>query len=485
MRNKLNKHPCLVALFTAIFIVGAFIGSSVIAGVQDRSSDIDLMPAHDNYIRLPDVEEPSEFIPETIRTPARGTTYFPTGDLGQLGRTQTREPPDDETWLANDEGNLMYKGEVQYAVAGRTVLINSVRDLTFLEGDTTGASVFWMDWGNHYIVDFYAIGRSGGTDEPISGTTWVRISGVSGIFRSVLEKDDQKTVTVEIAQTGETGYVLLQSGNSIFQAWAPLNSGCTTYVGPGGDSGATVVREGDSGVTHQTLMVTEDTNGVVPTNTVTNVTDGGFDSEVQKLGDWKIWKAQYLAGVSVVPTRKHIVSEDAVTAGNVVYIDSVDDLTQWEVSTTGEDISGQSHFQMEAGKVYLVDLAAIELSGSKVDLASSHMVGWSAVTALLPLATQATDGSTIKVIMKSDDSGPAGGVTTIEIWPAPAAGSTVYRGYDLLGQNALACQSATSFFSNAYTGTTLIDVRGESMEYTLSFNTGVSAVPSEINLINY
>ncbi|KKL81443.1 hypothetical protein LCGC14_1994730, partial [marine sediment metagenome] len=305
MRNKLNKHPCWVAMVTALLIFTAFIGSTVIAGISDRSSKIDLVKDPHNYIRMPNIGKPSRFLRPDVRTrpfDAAQALVSGTTNPGQTGRNQYNTPASEEAWLGNDEGNLMYKGEVQLAIAGRTVIIDSVKDLTTLGGETSasGNSIFFMDWGNHYIVDLWSIAFSGGTDSPVAGTTSFPESGISGIFRSVLQKDDQKTITVEIAQTGNTGFVHLLAGATVFTVWAPLNSGATTYNGDPG-AGVTNINNGDSGVTHQTMMISP--------NQITNVTDGGVDLSVRFLGDKKTWKAQYLAGVSVIPVEETIVND--------------------------------------------------------------------------------------------------------------------------------------------------------------------------------
>lgn len=319
MRNKFEKHPYMLALVSILLMVGCFIGSSVLAGIQDRFSDIDLKPTPDNYIRLPDVQRPSKmFAPEVRTDPFVNSLVAGTTMPGQTGRTLTSEVPSGEAWLANNGGNLMYKGEVQLPLAGRTVLIDSVKDLTFLKSgisavptsqysSDSGNSVFWLEWGNHYIVDPYQIAYSGGTKNPVQGTTYIPLTEVSGIFRSVLKDDDRKTITVEIAQTGVTGYAEL-TGITPVSLWAPLNSGATSYDGNGGNmmSGITIAN-GDSGVTHQTMLLTTG-NGVMQ---ITGALNGGVNRELKKMGDRIIFIANYNAGISVVPISKYIEKGDS------------------------------------------------------------------------------------------------------------------------------------------------------------------------------
>ncbi|KKK97500.1 hypothetical protein LCGC14_2652110, partial [marine sediment metagenome] len=95
------------------------------------------------------------------------------------------------------------------------------------------------------------------------------------------------------------------SGDTPFSIWAPLNSGVSSYDGNGGNmiSGITIA-EGDSGVTHQTLMRSPDD--------ITTVLSGGNDLAVRFLGDKKTWKAQYLAGVSVIPVEESLVNDNGM-----------------------------------------------------------------------------------------------------------------------------------------------------------------------------
>lgn len=62
MANRLKRHPYLLAFISVVFIVTAFIGSTVIAGLRDRSSLIELYGDHDlpgNYINMPAITAPS------------------------------------------------------------------------------------------------------------------------------------------------------------------------------------------------------------------------------------------------------------------------------------------------------------------------------------------------------------------------------------------------------------------------------------------
>lgn len=405
MKDKLNKHPCLLAFFSVLLIIVAFMGSTVVAGIRDRSSKIDLMPDPQNYIRLPNVDRSSNFLRPEIRTKAFVNSLVSgTTNPGQTGRNLYNTPAAGEAWLANDEGNLMYKGEIQLAIAGKTVVIDSVTDLTALTGETSasGNSIFWMDWGNHYIVDPYSIAFSGGTNNPIAGTTTISISGISGIMRSVLEKDDQKTITLEIAQTGATGWAHLRSGTTPVTVWAPLNSGATTYNAT--DGGVTGINAGDSGVTHQSLNVTSNVNGSELVNTITNVADGGKDSEVQRMGEWKTWKADYLAGVSVIPVKKYIIPRSPV------------------VRPTFTDAAGYT-IDHTAGKVWEIDLS---VGQSSVGDGAHTAVGKqsSGITVSVPTTiTAAMDGQPMTFIVTLPKG--TAGTTNMVLWAGATATSGV------------------------------------------------------------
>lgn len=463
MRKKINRHPYLMAVFSVILIIAAFIGSTVIAGIEDRGSLIDLKPDPDNYIRLPNVGEPSDFLRPDPRVEAFVNSLVAgTTNPGQTGRNLYNTPADGETWLANDEGNLMYKGEVQLAVAGRTVVIDSVDDLTFLSSTTSpagpgpnyssdsGASFFWLDWGNHYIVDPYSIAFSGGTNNPIAGTTDVGISGISAIFRSVLEKDDQKTITIEIAQTGTTGWGHLRSGTTPITVWAPLNSAVTSYDGNAGNmiSGVTVA-SGDSGVTHQVMQITNTTitaAGTVWTESLTTQATGGSDTDLQRLGDKKTWRAHYNSGISVVPVEKTLVPMNVnQERGDIVLIDNTNDLSAWSGS-----VAGTSYFVMEWGKHYFVDPFAILNSGSASTTGTTAIVACSEVTGILPWVSGTSVYKTVTVTMlQTGNTGYAGwyagGITTCTLWAAmhPAVTSYGLSGISALGGTVLTATGAT------------------------------------------
>ncbi len=258
------------------------------AGVNDRFSDIELGDSGKsrNVIRLPEIPTPPG-------DPTSGWGWIYVDDNGNV-------------ITEDSDGNTT-------ALSSPIIYINSIDDLTFLTSGVSanpaagqvpyssdsGVSFFWADWGTHYVIDLYAIAHSGGTLVPISETTAYPIAGVSAYLRSVLEKDDGKTITFEIATdaTISTGNTDNSSGDTIFSIWAPLNSGATSYDGNGGNliSGQTVVQS-DSGVTHQPFRTGKVTYGTL--------LGGGDYNSVRKAGDKATFLAQYDSAVSVVPVEK-------------------------------------------------------------------------------------------------------------------------------------------------------------------------------------
>lgn len=287
-----------VALSIALTV---FVATPAMAGLQDRGSKIDLMPDPDNYIRLPEVG------------PASSVTKTPVAPAG-------------ETRLYNDGGGLVYQGGTTEAptIAEEIVLIDHFQDLTFFSGDTSGNSVFLMEWGKRYIVDPHAIATSGLTI-PLSGTSAIYPAGVfsevTGILPWVGPGDHLKTVSVEMAQLGVTGWIGWGNGGvTPVTVWAPVNSAATTYEG--NDSAATGFGGSGasptfiSGATHQTLLVTYTLNGLTSTYQVgdvpgvisgaTAIVSGASDYELDRLGEWKRWRAYHGSGISIVPVEKNV-----------------------------------------------------------------------------------------------------------------------------------------------------------------------------------
>jgi len=116
------------------------------------------------------------------------------------------------------------------------VLIDDINDLHAWTGlaSTTGTSYFVMEWGKHYIVDPWAISNSqslpcdpaGTTAIPMGGNSW---SEVTGILPWLSGESVYKTVTVELAQTGITGYNGLSSGTTSVSIWAASHPAVTSY----------------------------------------------------------------------------------------------------------------------------------------------------------------------------------------------------------------------------------------------------------------
>ena len=269
---------------------------------------------------------------------------------------------------------------------------------SIVSGDS-GASFFWADWGRHYIIDPYSIARSGGTINPIAGTTNINISGISAYLRSVLAKDDQKTVTFEIAQVGVTGWAHLRSGTTPVSIWAPLNSGATSYDGNGGNmiSGITIA-EGDSGVTHQTFLAGKVLYG--------NLTGGADFNNVRKLGDIVTYKAQFNSGISVVPVRKHR-AEGNDNQGDVV-------------SPSFTSVVG---FVIDAndGNIWLIDMS---LGSSSAGDCAACLVTNAGATVILPtVITKNMDGQPMTFIFAAPKG--SGGTSDMVLWAGASDGSGV------------------------------------------------------------
>jgi len=176
-------------------------------------------------------------------------------------------------------------------------------------------------------------------------------------------------------------------------------------------------------------------------------------------------------------------------ANNVVYIDSYADLSTWDspLAAIGTE-AGQSYFQTEAGKTYVVDPHAIYLSGN-FDVAV-----FSAVSAIMPLAAATNNHLDATIMIAS--TGATGyilaeaGVTAVQIWPSPLAGATRFGEPSVGQQNMIyhADSSATAYAVGSSTNTydQYLDVLGESVTYRMYNNSAVSAQIVDQNYgINY
>lgn len=300
MRAKINKHPYLVAVFCVVFVLAAMFGADVLAGIKDRFSKIDLEQAPHNYIRFPDVDARSNFYKDS------------------------ETAPDGEVWLGNLGGSLSIKGELPYPIGEKTVLIDDIDDLQLLSGITTeptdsGASIFWLEWGNHYLVDPWAIAVSGLT-YPSTGTTQITIfSAVSGYLRQVMEEDDEKTITIEYYESGDSGYwnSTLSETTPVY-VFMPLNSACTRYSCY--DVPVSGVTSTDSGTTWQSMLITWPKSTFPGGNTVFGVHPTldtfagsgyyGFSGasywQLDQVGERVTFKANYGAGISVYPVFERL-----------------------------------------------------------------------------------------------------------------------------------------------------------------------------------
>ncbi|HEC61835.1 MAG TPA: hypothetical protein ENI27_06220 [bacterium] len=375
-------------LFLALALV-MLIALPARAGVNDRFSDIELGDSgkSKNVIRLPQIPTPPG-------DPTSGYNWIYADENANI-------------YTEDEDGNIT-------ALSKPIVYINSIDDLTFLTSGVSanpaagqvpyssdsGASFFWADWGKHYIIDPYAIARSGGTEFPVAGTTVISISGISAYFRSVLEEDDGKTITFEIADAGSpVGNTDNLSGDTPFSIWAPLNSGVSSYDGNGGNmiSGITV-EQGDSGVTHQPFRI-----GRVTTSTLSG---GGDYNSVRILGDKATFKAQYNAGVSVVPVERYLET------GNANPVDVVS-----PSFTTGQGFV----IDENDGNVWLIDLSLGSSSAGDGDAIGKALAG---ATVYLPtVITKNMDGQPMTFIVAAPKA--TAGTTNMTLWAGATATSGV------------------------------------------------------------
>lgn len=158
----------------------------------------------------------------------------------------------------------------------------------------------------------------------------------------------------------------------------------------------------------------------------------------------------------------------------IVLIDSYTDLSTWDNAG-----SGQSYFQMEAGKTYLVDPQAIYESGADPAGATGFAsTVFSAVSAMLPLATATNNRLTTTVMWTTSGSLAGGsGSTEVQVWEAPSSGSTVFRGQGSTSQNmtAMVTSGSSVVTVSSTVGSFGIDAYGETGTWMLFYNSAVSA----------
>lgn len=171
------------------------------------------------------------------------------------------------------------------------------------------------------------------------------------------------------------------------------------------------------------------------------------------------------------------------TAPNVVWIDSVDDLSTWN----GAD-SGQSYFQTVAGRTYIVDLHAINASGTAPTSGVSS-ISFTGVTAILPDASIANNKNQVTILVGTSGATgyatAASGVTIVQVWPYAGSGATRYGEPSVDHQNmvvrpVISGHTAYQVNSDAVAtftgrGDTTINNLGESVTWMLMYNSAVSA----------
>jgi len=162
-----------------------------------------------------------------------------------------------------------------------------------------------------------------------------------------------------------------------------------------------------------------------------------------------------------------------VSTPPIVNIDDLSDLSTWSGAA-----SGSSYFQTEAGKTYIVDPQAIFDSVKTAGTGVTEVQGWSGVTAHLPLATATNSNQTVTIMWATTGSLAGGsGSTTVQVWPAPLAGATMFRGSGAIGSQNSSGQatSGSSVVAVGVVGSYNIDAYGETGTWMLFYNSAVSA----------
>lgn len=169
------------------------------------------------------------------------------------------------------------------------------------------------------------------------------------------------------------------------------------------------------------------------------------------------------------------VTDNYLPSDKIVIIDTLAELSTWSVAP---DAGAGSYFQMEAGKTYIVDLQAIYEDDKTATTGVTEIQGWSAVSAMLPLATAVNHLKTVTVMWGITSSTNGGtGATEVQVWPAPAAGSTTFRAQATLSENAtiMATSGSSVVTLSSIAGSRGIDAYGESGTWMLFYNSAVSA----------
>uniref|UniRef100_A0A6M3IG56 Uncharacterized protein n=1 Tax=viral metagenome TaxID=1070528 RepID=A0A6M3IG56_9ZZZZ len=181
------------------------------------------------------------------------------------------------------------------------------------------------------------------------------------------------------------------------------------------------------------------------------------------------------------------VTDNYLPSDKIVIIDTLAELSTWTgISTDG---SG-SYFQTEAGKTYIVDMFAITNDGAAQQGTTAFGASnFSAVSAMLPLATAADHMKTVTVMWATtSDVASGSGTTEVQVWPAPYAGATAYRtglgAFDTTTENAsiMATSGSSVITVSLIAGSRGIDAYGESGTWMLFYNSAVSAQMIDRNL---
>ena len=198
--------------------------------------------------------------------------------------------------------------------------------------------------------------------------------------------------------------------------------------------------------------------------------------------------SHYRGGIKITPHRSdiqpHLIQVENPAGTTVFSVDNAGRVNQENIvelssittfSTWSGAASGSSYWQMEAGKTYVVD--PIGLANSNGSVAFTTVGG---VTLHLPLADGDSHFTTSKVIWAQGDSGTSATpiAFTIQVWPAPLAGTTVFRGNALAvgSQNMTGmAESGSSVVTTGVVGSYNINAAGETGTWILVDKSATSA----------
>lgn len=215
---------------------------------------------------------------------------------------------------------------------------------------------------------------------------------------------------------------------------------------------------------------------------------------------WKVLPDGSMAGYNTSGTTVwHVTSSGGMITSKVdaVVLNDPDQFSTWSGQAA---TSGQSYYQLEAGKRYIVDVWGIATNGyaQAATTAYGTDAAFSGVSLILPDASTYSESTVIIELATTGATGwpawngSAAGTTTVFVYPY-SGGSTSYNANTTIAQTlanvvqltSAAGQSVWMIPRNMAAGASLwmLDKPGESVEYAL-YNSQVSAYPKAWNFLN-